>query len=358
MANGQAVKRDSAIDGLRALAATMVVASHTGVLSQGGLSVAVFFALSGFLTSMAIGKTDAESRFLSPKCIFGYYFNRFIRILPVYYVIIVSVYLFSNLFITNRTQFIRCMLLLEGFEHLWYLQHQIVLYIFVPFVMLGMHLVKKVWRFGCADAVCALILFVAAWKGRRIIPGQIVLYGNGQMIPLNFELFTIGMAFGYLYNAFGKVEGITLTDRRMIRIICECVVLGFIVFCIGSSAQVLGILSPQYQEYLIGWRRPKLCAVLSCLAIFALLLHPKGICSKFFGFKPIAFIGRISFGIYLIHMFLIHCIYVGSKIQEFFAVYLLSICVAYVLHEIVEKPSVIFAKTKSLRCVMEYYIKK
>ena len=84
-------KRNSSLDGVRAIAITLVVASHTGILGQGGLGNAIFFCLSGFLAAIPF-KQDVEKDFLSIKTILNYYLNRLIRILPVYYVVIGTVY--------------------------------------------------------------------------------------------------------------------------------------------------------------------------------------------------------------------------------------------------------------------------
>ena len=124
----------------------------------------------------------------------------------------------------------------------------------------------------------------------------------------------------------------------------------------GSTYKSLGKLYiDSYEGYYIGWQLPMLCTILAALFILALLLHPKGIVAQIIGSKLLSYIGRISFVIYLVHMFFVPFLKFGSDIRSFLSVYLVSLCIAVVLHIMVEKPSIILAKNKKIREVMEYF---
>lgn len=94
---------------------------------------------------------------------------------------------------------------------------------------------------------------------------------------------------------------------------------------------------------------------LSVAMVLSVLINTKGIIVKLLGFKPIAYIGKISFSIYLIHMFLIPYFYSDSIISTFILVYFFSICPDSVMYVFIEKPSMIYSKTKSIKSVIEYY---
>ncbi|WP_255637651.1 acyltransferase [Amycolatopsis sp. DSM 110486] len=84
-----ATRRFPALDGVRAIAAVLVVVFHFGgsawVRANGWIGVHVFFVLSGFLiTTLALREEDRTCR-VSLK---NFYLRRAFRILPVYYVVL------------------------------------------------------------------------------------------------------------------------------------------------------------------------------------------------------------------------------------------------------------------------------
>ncbi len=96
--------RFPALDGIRALAITMVFACHYGGGSHGGrilrainvlrergwVGVDLFFVLSGFLITGILYDTSADSRFFS-----RFYIRRSLRILPVFYIVVLLVALLT-----------------------------------------------------------------------------------------------------------------------------------------------------------------------------------------------------------------------------------------------------------------------
>lgn len=343
------MKRNNALDGIRAVAITLVVASHTGILAQGGFGNAMFFCLSGFLSAIPF-KDDVEKDYLSVKHTMTYYLNRLIRILPVYYVVIGFVYGLSRGFFSDKIHFLKNMLFMDAYSHLWFLQQEMYMYFCMPFIFILLAVIKRIFKVKYNDLLCAVLLFVMAFLANKYLTMKI-LYLQG---VFRIGQFMIGLAFGYLYKVYRK-SSIDISKYKAVKILCELVVFGFLVFTVISSEQILSLYDPAYQEYYIGWNRPMLCTVLTGLAIFALLVHAKGICARILGCKPIAYIGQISFIVYLIHMFLIYYLKFGTSVRDFLGVYAVSICIAAMLHTIVEKPSIILAKTLSMKKVFQYY---
>src|SRR3712207_525289 len=86
------LRRFPALDGLRGIAALMVVAFHYGGPTLGPLSgwlgVQLFFVLSGFLiTTLALREEDRTGRLSFT----GFYVRRLFRIVPVYLTVLVTV---------------------------------------------------------------------------------------------------------------------------------------------------------------------------------------------------------------------------------------------------------------------------
>ena len=69
-------ERVKALDGLRFWAITLVVASHSGFLSQGGLGNNIFFVLSGFFAMNPFRDIEVD-RIFRNKYIFKYYIKNF-----------------------------------------------------------------------------------------------------------------------------------------------------------------------------------------------------------------------------------------------------------------------------------------
>ena len=292
---------------------------------------------------------------MSIRKILNYYFNRLVRILPIYYVIIGTIYVVTGGFFASPMNFLKNMLFIEANSHLWFLQQEMVMYLCMPFIFILVAGVKSIIRFKYNDLGCAVFLTVLAFIAYRYLTVDIFyLNGNGSHVELRLGQFLIGVALGYLYKAY-RISKIDLSSSTVARVICDCIVAAFLAFAVLSSAQILGRINPDYQTFYIGWQMPMLCTTATAVLIAALLLSPSGLLARILGCKWSAYIGEISFGIYLIHMFLVPHFNFGSKIVNFIVLYLVSIVISTVLHIVVEKPSIVFAKSKSVKAVIEYY---
>lgn len=84
-------KRLAGLDGIRLWAIILIVAEHTGFITENGaVGVALCFVLSGFL-AVYIGGEHPEEKFFSLKKWIQYYVQRAFRILPMYYFCIAEV---------------------------------------------------------------------------------------------------------------------------------------------------------------------------------------------------------------------------------------------------------------------------
>ncbi|MCI7813927.1 MAG: acyltransferase [Lachnospiraceae bacterium] len=319
------------LDGLRAFAIFLVVASHTsafGLKGQGGIGVAIFFVLSGFLLVLP-GQQDGEERFCSPSSVFSFYLRRILRLLPTYYLVIFTVYwltdshenLLGNLFFFN------C----QG--HLWYLQQELLFCAIAPFLMMLLHFLKTKGKFNNL-AVFFFLLILACLSQRYLSADVFSLSRHGARQPFRLALFLVGMAFGYLYK-YGTFSAIRTTlGRHAADVVC----LLLLFASIFSAPSFLGKCNPLFSSYYIGWDRPLLCAVASGVFLFLLLANPAGITARIFQIRPFVMIGKVSYGIYLVHFFLISYADFSTPSRVFCAVFFTSLGIAMLLHEWVEKP--------------------
>src|SRR6187551_1792962 len=85
-----AQRRFPGLDGLRAIAASMVVLFHFGGpdIVQGWIGVHLFFVLSGFLiTTLLLREHDRAGR----VALVDFYLRRAFRILPVYFLVLAAI---------------------------------------------------------------------------------------------------------------------------------------------------------------------------------------------------------------------------------------------------------------------------
>ena len=76
------------LDGLRAISILIVFVSHAGFPSvPGGLGVSIFFVISGFLITTLLRVESDATGGISLK---AFYVRRALRILPVFYVVLVT----------------------------------------------------------------------------------------------------------------------------------------------------------------------------------------------------------------------------------------------------------------------------
>ena len=319
------------LDGVRAFAIFLVVASHTsafGLTGQGGLGVAIFFALSGFLLVLP-SKKDGEERFFSFSSILLFYLKRILRLIPVYYLVILSVYwitdssenLFGNLFFFN------C----QG--HLWFLQQEVLFYFLAPFFMLILCVLKKKCHF--TNFGIAVLLLIASYLSQKYLTDQVFyLLGNGKRQNFRIGLFFAGMAFGYLYK-WGKYSSI---KTKLGKFTSDVICLLLILCSIFSASFFLAKWNSSLSTYQVGWNAPVLCAMAAGLFFFLILANPDGFVSRILKLPIFVSIGKVSYGIYLIHFFVIPYVPFSTSSKVFFAVFFISLGIGMILYEWIEKP--------------------
>jgi peptidoglycan/LPS O-acetylase OafA/YrhL len=333
------------LDGLRGVAILLVLAYHLGLLTGGFLGVDVFFVLSGFLITSLLVEEWQRRGAISFR---HFYLRRALRLLPAYFTLLLACYLCVLLFRpAEAAAFRREMLVaacyasnlpglhrpgLTTLGHTWSLSLEEQFYLLWPLLLYGM-LRCKLGRRGTLLAVCAGILASASLRYAL------------------FKLYRIPGPAGYpliirLYSCL---------DTRADSLLTGCLVALLAAWDLFprsprfrratgvaalASAAALGYIlltMPLHEaKYYRGWLT--LVALMVGTILVRLLTGRVWLASAVLESRPLVFVGRISYGLYLVHMPIILWVRPESRPAAALLAAGLSFAAAVVLHYAVERP--------------------
>ena len=312
--------RIGSLDGLRGIAASAVVYAHINFfypssnawinLPTGDEAVAIFFSLSGFLMALLYGNR--------PVAAGDYLVHRFARIYPVYLVAVLFVAALSAIYgaeyihpITGTTELLRHVLLLGSTGVFWSIPPEIQFYIFFLLVWLWFSDPKK---YQIVAVATAAFLIVDAYFD---FPGP------GILLTSKLPYFLFGALAGRFYSQQknhpdGDATGIA--------------VLALLVFFVVSRG-----FWPLKTSF---WG---ISSALTGTVIVYLAACGNRISAAVLASKPLAFVGKISFSLYLFHL---PIMFLGMHVFHFLPVetaLALSIALAYLVawasYTVIEDPS-------------------
>jgi len=312
--------RIASLDGLRGIAASAVVFSHLPFfypsmhewmkVSVGDEAVAIFFSLSGFLMSLLYSNRPVDAG--------NYLVHRFARIYPVYAVAVLFVAVVSIAYtdyiqpLHGVGQIVRHLALLGSTGVFWSIPPEIQFYLF--FVLLWLWFQNPV-RYQWICIMTAVLLAVDAYLG---FPGP------GILLTSKLPYFLFGALAGRLFaiqktRPDGPVTGIATLALLAFFFLCRSL--------IPTETTFWGLTSA-----LIG-------TVIVYLAACSNRISEVVLASR-----PLAFVGKISFSLYLFH---VPVIFIGTRLLDGFLpaepALLLSIGLAYVFawasYTVIEDPS-------------------
>jgi peptidoglycan/LPS O-acetylase OafA/YrhL len=273
-------RRIPSLDGLRGLAASAVIYAHIEffypttnhwlTLDTGNAAVAIFFSLSGFLMAVLYGdrKFDATD----------YLVHRFARIYPVYIVSVLVVIALSAIFrgaylypIEGSVQIARHIAMIGSTGVYWSIPPEIQFYLFFLLIWLWFLDPRK---FQWVAVLSAAFLVVAGYFG---------FAGPGILLTSKLPYFLFGTLAGRM---FAK-QTHPLAGNALVGI----VTLGLIVFF---------FLSPGFfPETLPFWG---LTSALTGAVIVYLAACGSSVSDFVLASRPLRFVGKISFSLYLFHL--------------------------------------------------------
>ena len=283
-----------ALDGLRGVAALLVITDHAGVPGCRGLGlvgVVIFFCLSGFLLSVPFVQDGAK--ILNVSYLKAFFLRRICRIVPMYYAIVFAAYFFNNKIETA----LRSALFLEGDGIYWTVLQEIHFYILLPIVILVGHLFlrNKIWL---------VVIFLAALSfafNQGLLPTY-KIYAEGTTQRLYFGIFLGGMMACYLVHieAIGKSKSlIKLCGNHFLT-------LGLFVGILLS--QQLWLLAHPGHGLLANWVLTRNFSYLVAALIFALVMSEGSWVAKILRCLPLRLLGTVSYSFYLLHPIFIRVI--------------------------------------------------
>ena len=317
---------DSSIKGLdavRSWACFLVIIHHLGffieadsfptcfinLIQAGQLGVAIFFVLSGFLLSLPLWKSIRD--FQKMPDLKHYFLRRFARIIPAYYLCLLTLVLFYKLY-GSKWELVQVLALLSftnsfiaamfspGFNNpLWSISIEVHCYLLLPlffYVLIRFNLYKKILLyfiavFGFLVLWQYLYLWLAPFLEELI--GDLSFYKASSFAVranslMMFAHFLIGTGAGAIYLSKDYLD-FKFKDRISNAVSLAIILLILSSFCLGFSL-------PSINKMIYFWPTfSLLIAALILLLPQAKQLHflTEG---RFFRFTA-----KISYGIYLWH---------------------------------------------------------
>jgi peptidoglycan/LPS O-acetylase OafA/YrhL len=299
------------LDGWRALCILLVLGSHAsntanfphewdvlfGWLFDGNLSVRCFFIISGFIITTLMLRETASRGSLDLK---GFYLRRAVRILPVYVAFLVAVALleYFTAFDQSASQWARLLTFTTNFSisrnfltgHTWSLACEEQFYLIWPvvFAAVGLSFVRKsLWILGLPLVLCPLWRVVSYLQ---IFPD----HGLFNIFSLFSYLDTLsfGCLLAYAHPWIGQrinngrtpiplIVGSSLLLILVPYILNRIFLLGILMVPFGNTFQALGL----------------------CLLISLSIHHPFKGQWQVLNFKPVVWLGKLSYSIYIWQQF-------------------------------------------------------
>ncbi len=292
----------SSLDGIRGLAAFLVLAEHTGVLKNiGSLGVWLFFSLSGFL--LATPFVQKPSRALSYDYMSSYLLRRFKRLMPMYYAF-VGVTMLSH----GRTdEVIRHLLFLQANGHYWTLPQEMYFYFILPLLVAVIYLVFRGNKVFAGLFLLVLLILANKFLTKNIIS----LYGQGQKLQPMVGIFLAGMMFSYLYHWLGGNPFFQRLDRSHVRQFCSISGLILLLVLVVLSARLI----PEFTEFNALYD-PGMFGFGAGLFILLTVLANNTLLSRIMNFYPFRAVGLVGLSFYLLHPMMIT--FVRTEVQDYF----------------------------------------
>ena len=294
------------LDGLRAVCALAVVQVHLGfffrgplLFRHGDLGVDMFFTISGFLIVTLLLREQDQSGSIH---LGEFYRRRALRIFPIYYLYLGGVILlyaaispwYPNGLRYYHNTFLVVALYLQDFIivplgvffHLWSLAIEEQFYLLWPAV-------QKYSSLFLRACLLAAVLLISEGSNFGLTSNLVDhLYGspNAHRLPVflcTFTPITLGAILAHLLHYRATFERLESVFR--LRLLLP--VLTLALFLVPELAE------SNFQGF------PKLVMhLLFMLTLATLILRPESLAVRALKVAPLAYIGRISYGVYVFHI--------------------------------------------------------
>lgn len=360
-------KHWDALDGMRGIAALIVLFSHAngiGIMmlglpdfgDLGKAGVVLFFLLSSFLLSSQFvsGRNDRFSR----NGLSDYFFRRFIRIYPLYFVYLAFALLMTNLspvlganetlklpFTIDIKGLAKQLALIEGRGVTWSIIVEFKFYFVLPVVMLSVAFMRHFHQ------GYTMLLLAAAVAAAYFLWPQAEAQTNDIHLRYYLPVFLVGTLLAVVSNNI-KAPPFAL---QLIFESAGWVATGILLLNIPAFQAIL--FSSPFDPELARTRFFETSVLFSFVVAAAIL--GSGAIRSIFALRALRYVGKISFSLYLWHIVIIRALsaYLHKFPQSFETWFLhsplngwflLALCIAvsHISFTLIEQP---FMKVKSLR---------
>ena len=302
--------RASALDGIRGVALACPIVVHLGIVGADRglwLAIGMFFTLSAFLvTTLALREMDSTGSLKLGK----FWIRRLRRLLPASLlvlglIVIVAWQLDWPGLAAVKGDVMSALVWGANWEqlngggywdsfspslthHFWSLSFEEQVYVFFPLVMLGLVLLRRRLRVGDVTdyvAGASIVILAASWWFLWTVDDATSLYLN--------TVSRLGeIALGMLAASLNHKYRETRLSTRAATVITTLGIVAAAPMWIWSAGDTVGGV-----RYGITLASP-----LSALVVAMLWRYPESLPSRFFALRVPAWLGRRSYGVYLLHL--------------------------------------------------------
>lgn len=344
------LKRNTALDGVRGLAVLIVFLSHTSGRDQaissflqfqgiGHIGVYLFFVLSAYLLTDHLLK---EYEFTKDISLRNFFIRRFLRIAPLYYLIISAVYLYQIFTFKYHPKYLHIDGGFEGYlQHLffykgdgvfWTIPAEFGFYFLLPFFVLFLEKMRS----AKIQLLLILLLIISTWSILSLLgivntqPKLVDIHHRSQF----FEVFLCGIAAAYLkrepvvINYFHNQSGFihrACGALLIVVLLLTCVLVAYKFFIFERPAYFFRWLSILYGV---------------SFALIILATEYPGILTRFFNNKLLQNIGMAGFSWYLLHFLILQLVnqYELSSVFRFCLSLILVAFMSWISYCLIERP--------------------
>lgn len=343
-----ATRTFGALDGLRALSVIAVIWQHTSGMpgpyffSKGYLGVDLFFAISGFLITTLLLRERRRTGRISLR---GFYIRRFFRIVPLYYAVLavyVALVLTTRLgtsegdgFLANLPAFLtytsnwfvdRADGQSVTFYFAWSLATEEQFYLLWPPLLVGLLLLRRGRTTAVLTAVAALITV-----------SQAAIASGGSSFAVTI-LSSLSLPI-----LLGAAVAVVLDDARGFRLLSPALRPRWAAPT-WFALMLASVVVPTPEQ---------LTQVLMVATVAALCVREDTVLHPALAFRPLAHIGKVSYGVYLMHMLCANVVRLvlpdDYGIPLFALTAVAAIAAASVSHRFAEQPVIAYGRRLSSR---------
>lgn len=348
----QMTARDRSLDGIRGIAALWVLTAHASYQSllppilnfkgAGRGGVVIFFFLSAFLISAPFLQSPRAT--LQWRSWLGYGVRRLMRIVPLYYLVLVAAFYFHlNPFDKDASSsaLLGHLSFRQGWSLFWTIVVEMRFYLVLPVLLLLIAGVSVTVKHGRVLSGLAALAWIVCVNLGVIDHGFARTLGIDKHAPVFIA---------------GVLTALVLSGPRLhpntpgFRIANECLawvsVLAILVLSIpaiyfritrGIPVSDYVATSTQYEAF---WdaRIPWIGLVFGVL--FFSLANGNSVLAKVLACKPLAWAGQVSFGIYLLHLFVFEAFASVRQFERLLAALAACLALAFIAHRTVEAPMI------------------